>query len=73
MTELAGYIQEVAERASGRGDDEREWFEGWLAEFTEATENMDDEASALLVDVLVAWDRWLSSRNPIPRRAVSGA
>lgn len=58
MTELESFIRDVGERVSRRGEDERDWFAEWCAEFDAAREEADEDACTLLVDILVAFDNW---------------
>jgi hypothetical protein len=58
VNEQFGLIREVAERLCSRGEVEREWFEDWRAEFDAVVADDDAEASGLLVDALIAFDRW---------------
>jgi hypothetical protein len=51
-------VRDIGERQSARGAVEREWFEGWQAEYDEVAADGDEEMCALLVDILVAFDRW---------------
>jgi hypothetical protein len=75
--ERACLVREVAERLCSRGQTEREWFEGWQAEFDAVTADADDEARAVLVDMLIAFDHWQRDKrhhvpcHPLPSRGTS--
>jgi hypothetical protein len=48
----------VGARLCSLGEAERDWFEGWQAEFDAVSAAGDEEACALLVDMLIAFDHW---------------
>lgn len=69
MAEEAGrLIRDVAERVARRGAEEQAWFMQWRQDFREAVDHGDEEDVALMLDMLVAFDRWQRSQSNIPRR-----
>lgn len=58
-TQLAGFVDAVAELVESRGPDEQSWFAEWCADFEEARREGDDAAATLLLDALVAFNAWL--------------
>jgi hypothetical protein len=67
-------IHDVVDKVSRRGVDVQEWVASWSLEFAQASEAGDEDSCELMLDTLVAFDAWLSSKNPVPRRSLgSGA
>ena len=64
MSQYADLIREIRDRLSCRGAAECEWFERWQAEFDAVAADGEEEACELLVDVLVAFDRWQADEHP---------
>jgi hypothetical protein len=62
----AASIAELGEKLSRRGRTERVWFEQWRADYGAACEEGDEEACELLVDVLVAFERWQREHPIVP-------
>ncbi len=62
-TELAGFVNAVADAVHVRGPDERRWFADWRADFDEAQREGEDETATLLLDALVAFDAWLCANH----------
>jgi hypothetical protein len=61
-SQLARFVDAVAEAVALHGEDEQRWFADWSADFDEAQRDGDHEAATLLVDTLVAFNAWLSGQ-----------
>jgi hypothetical protein len=64
-TQLAGFVDAVAELVESRGPYERSWFAKWCADFDEAEREGDDAAGTLLLDALVAFNAWLGREHNV--------
>jgi hypothetical protein len=62
-TQLAGFVDAVAELVESRGPDKRSWLAEWCADFEEAGREGDDAATTLLLDALVAFNAWLVGKH----------
>ena len=64
MSGYADLIREIRDRLSCHGAAECECLDRWQEEFDAVAADGDDEACALLVDVLVAFDKWQADERP---------
>jgi hypothetical protein len=62
-SQLAEFVDAVADAVALRGEDEQRWFADWSADFEQAQREGDDETATLLLDTLVAFNAWLGSRG----------
>lgn len=70
-SELPDIAAEVTERVAARGRGEPEWLADWSQMYAAASAHDDDDARAMLLDVLYAFDAWLASRRPTRLRRIS--
>jgi hypothetical protein len=54
----AGLVRNACQRLCRSEQSGREWFEEWQAEFDAVAADGHEEACALLVDILIAYDHW---------------
>lgn len=62
-SQLAEFMDAVADAVALHGEDEQRWFADWSADFEQAQREGDHEAATLLLDALVAFNAWLGTQG----------